>query len=146
MATTLLKMFPDFDKTTKEMLAAVAAKLESLAPEMLRLVCNPVNGIASKQAYAPQVFHIEEFVKGIEEKKNKFLPTPSPYRKSVHVGEDGIGVEKPWESENYGVKMRGRKKRLDRKDERLKLGREKYGPKVWIDADGWLHTGGRAVE
>ncbi len=145
MATTLLRMFPDFDRSTKEIVAAVAAKLESLSPDMLRLVCNPVNGIVSKQAYAPNVFHIEEFVKAEEARANQFRQTHTTYHKFEYAGEDRIGVGKPWESENYGMKMRDRKKRIDRKDERLKMAREKYGGQVWIDADGWLHTGESAI-
>lgn len=61
-ANALLKMFPDFDKATKESVAAIAAKLESLSPEMVRKICNPVSGIATRQAFAPTVFHITEFV------------------------------------------------------------------------------------
>lgn len=123
------------------MLAAVAAKLESLSPEMLRLVCNPVNGIASKQAYAPNVYHIEEFVKAVEAKANELKPAHTTYHKFEFEGEDRIGVEKPWEPTDYGAKMDARKKRLADKDARLKMAREKYGKKVWVDADGWLHTG-----
>lgn len=75
-ATSLLRMFPDFDKTTKESLAAIAAKLESLSPDMVRKICNPVSGIATRQAYAPTVFHITEFVK-----ENTVELAPTFYKK-----------------------------------------------------------------
>lgn len=82
-ATSLLRMFPDFDKTTKEMLGAIAAKLESLPQDTVRKICNPVSGIASKQPYAPTVYHIEEFVKNttleISQTTYKYLaPGPLP--------------------------------------------------------------------
>lgn len=61
-ATALLRMFPDFDRSTKEAVMAVAAKLESLSPEMRKRVLSPVDGIVSKQPYAPTPFHIDQFV------------------------------------------------------------------------------------
>lgn len=77
----LFKVFPDFDKSTEEQLAAVSAKLETLSPEMLAKVLDPVNGIPARQAYAPSVFHIEEFVKAEEAKAQLFKPAPTSYKR-----------------------------------------------------------------
>lgn len=92
LARSLLRTFPDFDKSTKELTLALAAKLESLDPEMRRRVLDPVNGIASKQAYAPTPFHIEEFVKAASQFKP--VKTNSGYRRFADEAEPAF-VEEP---------------------------------------------------
>ena len=100
--------------------------------------------ILLKAKYLPTVSDFHALVKELEAKDNQFRPHTS-YRRFAFPT-DRIGVEKPWEPTDYGAKMDAWKKRLTNKGERLKMAREKYGQKVWMDNDGWLHTGEPPLE
>jgi hypothetical protein len=89
MAITLLKAFPDFDKSTKESITALAVKLSSYDTKTLLHIRSPIDGILSKQKYAPTPFDIENFVKGnelVSKTAYKVIPpleTPIGYDENV---------------------------------------------------------------